>query len=71
MIENLVSRRNFLRGTALATAGLVLAVQLPGNTRRASAAVGEQSKFIPNAFVKIDDDGITLIMPHTEVGQGI
>ncbi len=71
MIENLVSRRNFLRGTALATAGLVLAVQLPGNARRASAAVGEQSKFIPNAFVKIDGDGITLIMPHTEVGQGI
>jgi isoquinoline 1-oxidoreductase beta subunit len=71
MIENLVSRRNFLRGTALATVGLVLAVQLPGNTRRASAAGGEQSKFIPNAFVKIDDEGITLIMPHTEVGQGI
>jgi isoquinoline 1-oxidoreductase beta subunit len=71
MIENLVSRRNFLRGTALATAGLVLAVQLPGNTRRASAADEGQLKFIPNAFVKIDDDGITLIMPHTEVGQGI
>lgn len=71
MIENLVSRRNFLRGTALATAGLVLAVQLPGSNRRAFAALGEPPKFIPNAFVKIDADGITLIMPHTEVGQGI
>ena len=71
MIENLVSRRNFLKGTALATAGLVLAVQLPGNVRRAAAAMGDQPRFVPNAFVKIDSDGITLIMPHTEVGQGI
>lgn len=70
MIENLVSRRNFLRGTALATAGLVLAVQLPDSIRRA-AAMGEQNSFVPNAFVKVDADGITLVMPHTEVGQGI
>ncbi|WP_312404307.1 molybdopterin cofactor-binding domain-containing protein [Rhizobium sp.] len=71
MIENLVSRRNFLKGTALATAGLVLAVQLPDSVRRAVAAAGDQQSFVPNAFVKIDGDGITLIMPHTEVGQGI
>ncbi|TDK31870.1 xanthine dehydrogenase family protein molybdopterin-binding subunit [Rhizobium deserti] len=71
MIENLVSRRNFLKGTALATAGLVLAVQLPDTVRRAVAAAGDQQSFVPNAFVKIDGDGITLIMPHTEIGQGI
>jgi isoquinoline 1-oxidoreductase beta subunit len=71
VIENIVSRRNFLKGTALATAGLVLAVQLPDSVRRAVAAAGDQQSFVPNAFVKIDGDGITLIMPHTEVGQGI
>ena len=72
MIENLQSRRAFLKGTALATAGLVLAVQLPGSLRRAAAAASDGSPiFVPNAFVKVDLEGITLIMPHTEVGQGI
>lgn len=70
MIKNLYSRRSFLKGTALATGGLLLSLELPdaGRTRAALAATGP---FIPNAFVKIDEQGVTLIMPHTEVGQGI
>ena len=72
MIKNLHSRRSFLKGTALATGGILLSLQLPdaGRTRAALAASGP-SPFVPNAFVKIDDQGVTLIMPHTEVGQGI
>lgn len=72
MINNLHSRRSFLKGTSLATAGILLSLQLPnaGRSRAAFAASGPAS-FIPNAFVKIDDQGVTLIMPHTEVGQGI
>lgn len=72
MINNLHSRRNFLRGTVLATGGLVLSVQLPRPGRTAAAAGQENRKsFFPNAFIKIDDGGITLIMAHHEVGQGI
>lgn len=72
MINNLHSRRSFLKGTSLATGGILLSLQLPdaGRTRAAFAASGP-APFIPNAFVKIDDQGVTLIMPHTEVGQGI
>ncbi|TAV21319.1 xanthine dehydrogenase family protein molybdopterin-binding subunit [Rhizobium ruizarguesonis] len=72
MINNLHSRRGFLKGTVLATGGLVLAVQLPRMGRATGAASSsEEAAFTPNAFVKIDESGITLIMPHTEVGQGI
>lgn len=67
MISNLFSRRSFLKGTALATGGLILSVQLPTPANSQSAS----ESFVPNAFIKIDETGITLIMPHTEVGQGI
>ncbi len=70
MIRNLSSRRNFLKGTALATTGLMLAVQVP-RTAGASRPKESTGAFAPNAFVRIDDRGITLIMPHTEFGQGI
>jgi isoquinoline 1-oxidoreductase beta subunit len=72
VIKNLHSRRGFLRGTVLAAGGLVLAVQLPGMTKATAAASGASGvQFVPNAFIKIDVDGVTLIMPHTEVGQGV
>jgi isoquinoline 1-oxidoreductase beta subunit len=72
MIENLASRRGFLKGTALATSGLLLSFGLPGGLRtRAAMAENPAPTFIPNAFVRIDEGGVTLIMPHTEVGQGI
>ncbi|MER8573730.1 molybdopterin-dependent oxidoreductase [Mesorhizobium sp. M1338] len=72
MIENLVSRRGFLKGTALATSGLLLSFGLPGVLRsRAALAENTAPNFAPNAFMRIDGDGVTLIMPHTEVGQGI
>ncbi len=72
MITNLHSRRGFLKGTALATGGILLSLQLPDAMRsRAALAADSTAPFIPNAFVKIDEHGVTLIMPHTEVGQGI
>jgi isoquinoline 1-oxidoreductase beta subunit len=72
MIKNLHSRRNFLKGTVLATAGLVLSVHLPRLGRSGAALAQEATKtFLPNAFIKIDDEGITLIMAHHEIGQGI
>lgn len=72
MIRNLSSRRSFLKGTVLATSGLLLSLQMPEAMRtRAALAQGNTPVFVPNAFVKIDQSGVTLILPHMEVGQGI
>ncbi|MBB3313450.1 isoquinoline 1-oxidoreductase beta subunit [Rhizobium sp. BK196] len=72
MITNLSSRRSFLKGTALATGGLLLSLQMPAAMRaRAALAQDASPTFVPNAFVKIDQSGVTLILPHMEVGQGI
>ena len=64
-----VSRRSFLKVTALAGGGLMLGFHaLAKNTEESLA--GEV--FAPNAFLKIDANGIvTLMSPNPEVGQGI
>lgn len=66
-IEN-ESRRRFLHGAA----GLTLAIYLPvamaadASTKAASAA-----KFEPNAFLRIgEDNSVTVISKHLEMGQG-
>ncbi len=66
-IEN-ESRRRFLQGAA----GLTLAIYLP-----AATAAGESRKtasaasFAPNAFLRIaEDNSVTVISKHLEMGQG-
>jgi isoquinoline 1-oxidoreductase beta subunit len=67
-IEN-ESRRRFLQGTA----GLTLAIYLPMS---ASAAAGSKKaasamSFEPNAFLRIaEDNTVTVISKHLEMGQG-
>lgn len=66
LIEN-DSRRRFLQGTA----GLTLAVYLPGTMAAAGPGVPAAPAFEPNAFVRIGTDGIvTVISKHNEMGQG-
>src|ERR1700677_91804 len=63
------SRRSLLKAGLLTGGGLLLGLQLTRGTRAAPDATGD---FTPNAFIQIDPSGtITLIMPHTEFGQGI
>ena len=65
-----LSRRNFLRASAIAGGGLLLSVNLPfaGRESEAAAAAGD---FAPNAFVRIGGDGkVVLTMPYVEMGQG-
>jgi isoquinoline 1-oxidoreductase beta subunit len=72
-VHNSVSRRTLLTG-GLAT-GFLLAFHLP---LRAAVNEPEQprdttdGKFAPNAFIRIDETGRTiLMMPQVEMGQGI
>ena len=65
------SRRSLLRAGLVTGASLVLATRLP-TSGLAAHAEDAPAPFVPNAFIRIDGRGaITLIMPHTEVGQGI
>jgi isoquinoline 1-oxidoreductase beta subunit len=64
-----LSRRNFLRASALASGGLLLSVSLPYASRESAAA--NSDSFEPNAFIRIGSDGqIVLTMPYVEMGQG-
>jgi isoquinoline 1-oxidoreductase beta subunit len=74
MTTTQVSRRDFLRVTAVAGAGLTLAVSVQGCGPRGGeepAAGNAEPVFLPNAFVRIGDDGsVTVIAKHLEMGQG-
>ncbi|MGY4419917.1 isoquinoline 1-oxidoreductase beta subunit [Bradyrhizobium sp. JR6.1] len=64
-----LSRRNFLRASAIAGGGLLLSVSLPFASREGEAAAS--GGFAPNAFIRIGGDGkVVLTMPYVEMGQG-
>jgi isoquinoline 1-oxidoreductase beta subunit len=66
-----LSRRSFLKTTALAGGGLVLGVYLPAPDGSDEAAQQKTTTFAPNAFVRIaTDDSVTVIVNHSEMGQG-
>ena len=65
-----LSRRRLLEVAALASGGMAVGLQRTSPAR--TAASEASADFVPNAFVRVDHAGtITLIMSHTEVGQGI
>jgi isoquinoline 1-oxidoreductase subunit beta len=65
-----VSRRNFLRVSALAGGGMMLAVHLDPVAE--VFAQFRSPALSPNAFIKFTPDGaITLIAKNPEVGQGV
>jgi len=66
-----LSRRGFLKTSALAGGGLVLGVYLPELSSPAEAAQQRVSTFAPNAFIRIaPDDTVTILINHSEMGQG-
>lgn len=66
------TRRDFLRSSALAGGGLLLAFRLPAAERLATAAASLAEPFAPNAWIRVAPDGvITFIVDRSEMGQGI
>ncbi|TNJ33953.1 xanthine dehydrogenase family protein molybdopterin-binding subunit [Arenimonas terrae] len=72
--ENTLSRRKFLKASALIGGGLVVAFVVPGAKRFAFAQepAAASAGFVPNAFLRIGaDDSVTVLLANSEMGQGI
>ncbi len=68
----LVDRRSFLKVTALAGGGFMIASYLDPLDVLAQGRGGNQTPLNPNAFVSIDANGIaTIIAKNPEIGQGV
>ncbi|HSM18236.1 MAG TPA: xanthine dehydrogenase family protein molybdopterin-binding subunit [Gemmatimonadales bacterium] len=67
------TRRDFLKTGAAVSGGLVIAFAVPGARRFVQAeAMSGAKPFVPNAFLRIaNDDTITVLLAHSEMGQGI
>lgn len=64
-----MSRREFMKSSAMAGAGLILACHIPFGEREALAA---ETTFAPNAFLRVGTDGsVTVIVNKSEMGQGV
>ncbi|NIJ35221.1 xanthine dehydrogenase family protein molybdopterin-binding subunit [Sphingomonas oligoaromativorans] len=71
MAESVLSRRHFLGSGVAVGAALVLGVDLK-TADIAAATPTVRAAFAPDAFIRIASDGkARLIMPQTEMGQGI
>ncbi|MFJ2690868.1 molybdopterin cofactor-binding domain-containing protein [Pseudomonas sp. NPDC087336] len=67
-----LSRRGFLKGSAVLGGGLVVAFVIPGVHRFAQGAENQGNVFAPNAFLRIgNDNSVTVLLGHSEMGQGI
>ena len=64
------SRRDFLKAGATATAGLTLAIHLPGCAPGPGRPV--TTPFKPNAWLRVSTDNtVTLVVDRSEMGQGV
>ncbi len=67
-----IQRRDFLKVSIVASGGLLIGFRFPGISQLASAQASPTSSFMPNAFVRIGtDERITVIVNHSEMGQGV
>ncbi|HSI37463.1 MAG TPA: xanthine dehydrogenase family protein molybdopterin-binding subunit [Methylotenera sp.] len=75
-----ISRRTFIKATALVAGGLVIAFSIPhakrflmpGATTDVGKADGNKPLPTPNAFLRIGTDNtITVMLAHSEMGQSI
>ncbi len=66
-----LTRRSFVKTSAVAGGGLLVGIHLPLSLDGIAAEATDAS-FAPNAFLRIDPDGtITITVPRPEMGQGV
>ncbi|HEY4151444.1 MAG TPA: molybdopterin cofactor-binding domain-containing protein, partial [Chitinophagaceae bacterium] len=71
MSNTTVSRRRFLRVSALAGGGIMFGFQLLAHATESFLPL-EETPFAPNAYLSIDASGlVTLVAPNPEIGQGV
>ena len=71
LLMHRLDRRGFLKAGATLGGGLVINLAVPLALRPAWAAAVASPGFAPNAFIRIDRQGVvTLVMPMVEMGQG-
>lgn len=67
-----MSRRSFLRATALAGGGMMLALYIEPVEKVLAAQFGPPVTLLPTSFITIAPDGVvTIIAKNPEVGQGV
>jgi isoquinoline 1-oxidoreductase beta subunit len=73
MLTQLLDRRSFLRVSAVAGGGILVALHLdPVAELLAQAPQPSPAAFVPTAFIRIAADGIVTIMgKNPEIGQGV
>ena len=73
MLTQLLDRRSFLRVSAVAGGGILVALHLdPVAELLAQAPQPSSAAFVPTAFIRIAADGIVTIMgKNPEIGQGV
>jgi len=68
----ILDRRTFLKTSAAAGGGLVVAFYIPGSAAALSAQASKPQPLLPFAYVKIaPDETITIVSNHSEMGQGV
>ncbi len=66
-----ITRREFACAAATTVGGLALSLDLPAQETARALPVAPHAPRTPSAFLQIgDDDGITIITPAVEMGQG-
>src|SRR5690348_6461357 len=72
METTLVSRRSFLRVTALAGGGMLLASYVEPFGKVLAAQFGPPVTLVPASFIRIAPDGVvTIVAKNPEIGQGV
>ncbi len=67
-----ISRRGFLKSSAVVGGGLVLGFYLPSANGKVYGAREVAEPFAPNAFIRVAPDGsVTVLVGKSEMGQGI